>query len=57
MAKREAKINLLTKRLKLKFGTLPSTYHGMIKTAGLKRIEKWAENILTADTLEDVFEA
>ena len=55
-AKREGKINLLTKQLKLKFGALPPKYQGMIETAGLKRIEKWAEKILTADTLEDVFE-
>ena len=46
---------MLTKLLKLKFGRFPSKYHTMIQTANLMIIEGWAEKILTANTIDDVF--
>ena len=54
-AKKEGQINLLTKLLKLKFGRFPSKYHTMIQTANLMIIAGWAEKILTANTIDDVF--
>ena len=53
--KKEGQVNLLTKQLKLKFGRFPSKYHNMIQTANLRIIEGWAEKILTANTIDDVF--
>jgi len=52
---KEGQVNLLTKLLKLKFGRFPSKYHTMIQTANLMIIEGWAEKILTANTIDDVF--
>ena len=54
-AKKEGKVDLLTKQLKLKFGHFPLKYHTMIQTANLMIIEGWAEKILTANTIDDVF--
>jgi hypothetical protein len=53
--KKEGQVNLLTKQLKLKFGHFPSKYHTMIQTANVRIIEGWAEKILTANTIDDVF--
>ena len=53
--KKEGQVNLLTKLLKLKFGRFPSKYHTMIQTANLMIIAGWAEKILTANTIDDVF--
>ena len=53
--KKEGKVNLLTKQLKLKFGSFPSKYHTMIQTASLTTIEGWAEKILTANAIKDIF--
>lgn len=55
-ARKEGQINLLTKQLKLKFGAFPSSYLSLIQSANQKTIERWAEKILTASTLEDVFD-
>ena len=52
---KKGQVNLLTKLLKLKFGRFPSKYHTMIQTANLRIIEGWAEKILTANTIDDVF--
>ena len=41
--------------IKLKFGSFPSKYHTMIQTANFRIIERWAEKILTANTIDDVF--
>jgi hypothetical protein len=54
-AKKEGNVNLLTKLLKLKFGSFPSKYHTMIQAANVRIIEGWAEKILTANTIEDIF--
>ena len=54
-AKKEGQVNLLTKQLKMKFGRFPSKYHTMIQTANVRIIEGWAEKILTANTIYDVF--
>ena len=53
--KKEGQVNLLTKQLKLKFGSFPSKYHTMIQAADFRIIEGWAEKILTANTIEDIF--
>jgi hypothetical protein len=39
----------------MKFGHFPSKYHTMIQTANLMIIAGWAEKILTANTIDDVF--
>jgi len=46
----------LLKLLALKFGTLDPSVQARVTTAGLEKLERWAERILTAERLEAVFE-
>lgn len=47
--------NLLQRQLTRRFGTLGPAESERLKTATLHQLEQWADNILDAVTLEDVF--
>ncbi|MDO9225998.1 MAG: DUF4351 domain-containing protein [Pseudomonadota bacterium] len=47
--------NLLGRQLTRRFGPPSADTHARLKAATLEQLEQWAENILDATTLEDVF--
>jgi predicted transposase YdaD len=47
---------LLVKQLSFKFGPLPADTADRIGRASLEELERWAERVLVASALEDVFE-
>jgi len=51
----EGRRGLLLKQLTLKFGPPSDAIHARIAEASLEDTDRWAERILTATTLEDVF--
>lgn len=53
--KLEGEAVLLERLITRKFGPLSDDTQARLKTATLDQIEQWAENILDAETLEDVF--
>ncbi len=53
----EGQRNLLGSQLKLKFGELPSEVLRRLEGAETRELQKWAARILTAATLDAVFEA
>ena len=50
----EGQVELLTKLLALKFGPLPETAPTRVREASIDELERFAERVLTAETLEDV---
>lgn len=52
-AKGEAKV--LTKQLTLKFGELPELYRARLASASIPELDLWAERVLFADSVEQVF--
>jgi len=46
--------NILLTLLKLKFGVLSDSVEQQIKTAEKNQLDKWVENILTADSLDSL---
>ena len=51
----EGEAKILQKLLKLRFGTLSATLEARISQASKEEIECWADRILEAASLEDVF--
>ncbi|MGM0694661.1 MAG: Rpn family recombination-promoting nuclease/putative transposase [Pseudomonadota bacterium] len=51
-----ALMRMLVKQLTLKFGTLPPWAEQRIEAAGIAELDHWAERVLTADSLDDIFE-
>jgi len=54
-ARKEGLISILHRQLQTKFGVLPSSVETQLRAAKPSQLEQWAERILTADTLEQVF--
>lgn len=54
---RKGEANVLLRQLERKFGPLDSKVRSRVRKAGAKRLEEWTERILSAQRLEDVFEA
>jgi flagellar biosynthesis/type III secretory pathway protein FliH len=52
--KREGKRELVRKQLMLRFGELPADAEQRLERASLARLERWAERVLTADSLAAV---
>jgi predicted transposase/invertase (TIGR01784 family) len=55
--RQQGEMALLVRQLTLRFGPLNAETHHRIETATLEQLEQWAENILDAATLEDVFKS
>ena len=53
--KREGKLGMVAKLLKLKFGELPEWVEAKLKNAKEEHSEIWGERILTAQSFEEVF--
>ena len=53
--KLEGETSLIERQLTRRFGPPNAETQARLKTATLEQIEQWAENILDAVTLEDVF--
>lgn len=51
----EGEATLLSKLITLKFGPLDDATAGRLRDASTTDLERWAERILTANTLDDVF--
>lgn len=54
-AARESERNLLERLLALRFGTLPATVSIRLAQAESCQLEIWAQRMLQADSLEQVF--
>ena len=52
---KEGRSELLTRQLGVKFGELPDWALQRLRAAGDADIERWAERVLVAATLDDVF--
>jgi flagellar biosynthesis/type III secretory pathway protein FliH len=52
----EGEINILSRQLKRKFSPLSTNYQQRLKSADAQTLMRWAERILEAKTLEDVFQ-
>ena len=53
--KLEGETSLIERQLTRRFGPPSAETQARLKTATLEQLEQWAENILDAATLEDVF--
>ena len=51
----EGEARVLRRLLRLKFGDLPTTIEPLLATASTDQLEVWAERVLTAATLSEVF--
>jgi hypothetical protein len=49
-------MHMLLKQLTLKFGSLPPWAEKRIETAGLEELDRWAERVLTATSLDEIFD-
>ncbi len=52
----EGRMRALTSLLTQRFGPLPAQFTNLIKTADTQRIDRWLDQVLTMDTLEDLLE-
>ena len=50
----EGKAELLSKQMQLKFGALPADVAERVRTASSEELDRWAERILAAASIEDV---
>ncbi len=48
-------VEMLLRLLRKRFGDVPPTAEERIRTASIDRLDEWAERILTAATLDEVF--
>jgi predicted transposase YdaD len=53
----EGQATLLARQLGRKFGPLSEMIHQRLKSADLAELELWADRLLAANSLEDVFKA
>ncbi|NJK31705.1 MAG: DUF4351 domain-containing protein [Deltaproteobacteria bacterium] len=51
----EGRIAVLTKQLSLKFGELPAQIHTRLTSAGVAELDKWAERLLMATAIDEIF--
>lgn len=51
----EGRAELLSKQLQLKFGALPDDVRERIAAASIDELDRWAERVLTAATLDELF--
>jgi hypothetical protein len=56
MAHRQGRVAVLERLLTTKFGTLPAVITARLSSASDAELATWADRILTAGTLETVFE-
>ena len=54
---RLGEVNVLSRLLAKRFGSLNAEIEARLKSATLEQLEQWTENILDAATLEDVFKS
>jgi flagellar biosynthesis/type III secretory pathway protein FliH len=54
--RQEGQCDLLLKQMRLRFGTLPVRILARIRNADPAQLERWAERILTAPTLDAVLD-
>ncbi len=47
---------ILTRQLKLKFGTIDATILQRVSEADSKTLLRWGDRVLTAEALDDIFE-
>ena len=52
--KAEGKAELLAKLMRLKFGPLPARVRERLRRASAEELDRWAERILTAASIDDV---
>ncbi len=50
----QGRAELLLKLLRLKFGKIPRSAAQRVRRASLDELDRWAERVMTASTLEDV---
>ena len=48
-------VNILTRLLKKKFGSIPQDAETRISQADSEQLLEWSENVLTAETVNEVF--
>jgi len=53
----EGELNMLVKLLNRKFGPLPDDITHKLQQATIEQLTQWGENVLFADSLNDVFVA
>jgi predicted transposase/invertase (TIGR01784 family) len=51
----EGRVLLLTRQLTLKFGALPEPLQQRLRSASEEELDTWAERVLSADKLDDLF--
>lgn len=51
----EGRAEMLLRQLRRRFGELPATIHERLQTATIEQLDQWAERILVAAGLDDVF--
>lgn len=54
---RQGQIKILTRQLCRRFRTAPTEVLARVHSASAEQLDQWADNILTAQTLEQVFQA
>lgn len=55
LGKRQGEAAIVLKQLQLKFGALDTATRNRVRAAEPKQLERWAQRLLTADCLEEVF--
>ena len=55
LGKRQGEATIVLKQLQLKFGALDSSTRSRVRRAEPEELERWAQRLLTADTLDEVF--
>lgn len=51
----EGRAEMLVRLLTRKFGPLPDAAQTKITTASVQRLDEWADRLLTATTLDEIF--
>lgn len=54
---KKGEVRLLLRQLESKFGPLDARTRARVRRAGSERLLTWADRVLTAERLEQVFEA
>ena len=53
----EGRVEIVLKLLQLRFGELPATTKKRVASASARQLDLWAERVLSAKTLAEVFKA